>query len=273
MNHCSLEEPEYSVKKLPNPGKLVAQLEAKGYTDLRDVPADMLPKPVHARMRRTVISGQAELDPAAGEIVRKLAYPRYYFDFESINFAVPIWKGARPYQQVTFQWSCHAQHQDGKLTHTEFLDASGEFPARACIEKLLAALGESGPIVVYFATFEKTRLKELAELYPDLAPRITPVIDRLFDIWPVMKEHYYHPSMNGSWSLKKVLPAVVPDLDYSALGDVADGGGAQRAYIELINPQTDATRSKALREALLRYCGLDTMAMVRIVQTLSGNPL
>lgn len=271
IEYCSLEEPEYSVKKLPNPGKLVAQLEANGYTDLRDVPAEMLPKPVHARMRRTVISGKAEVDPAAGEIVRKLAYPRYYFDFESINFAVPIWKGAWPYQQVTFQWSCHVQHQNGKLTHSEFLDTSGEFPARPCIEQLLAALGEFGPIVVYFATFEKTRLKELATLYPDLALRINAVIDRLFDIWPVMKEHYYHPSMNGSWSLKKILPTIVTDLDYANLGDVADGGGAQRAYIELINPQTDAARREALRKALLRYCGLDTMAMVRIVQTLSGD--
>jgi hypothetical protein len=135
----------------------------------------------------------------------------------------------------------------------------------------LAALGESGHIVVYNATFEKTRLKELAELYPDLAPRLASVIDRLFDLLPIMKEHYYHPSMNGSWSLKKVLPAIVPDLDYAALGEVADGGGAQRAYIELINPQTDATRREALRNALLRYCGLDTLAMVRIVQALSAN--
>lgn len=86
-----------------------------------------------------------------------------------------------------------------------------------------------------------------------------------------MKEHYYHPSMNGSWSLKKVLPTIVRDLDYAALGGVADGGGAQRAYIELINPNTDAARREELREALLRYCELDTMAMVRIVKTLSEN--
>lgn len=271
MEYCSLEEPEYSVKKLPYPGKLVAQLEAKGYTDLRDVPADLLTKPVHARMRRAVISGQSELDPAAREIVRALAYPRYYFDFESINFAVPIWKGAWPYQQVTFQWSCHVEHKDGSLTHSEFLDTSGQFPARACVEQLLTALGESGPIVSYYSSFEKTRLKELAELYPDLAPKISAVINRIFDLWPVMKDHYYHPSMNGSWSLKKVLPTIVPDLDYADLGEVADGGGAQRAYIEMINPHTNAARKEEVRSALLKYCGLDTMAMVRIVEVLSDN--
>ena len=270
MEYCSLEEPEYSVKKLPYPGKLVAQLEAKGYTDLRDVPADLLTKPVHVRMRRAVISGQSELDPAAREIVRALAYPRYYFDFESINFAVPIWKGAWSYQQVTFQWSCHVEHKDGSLTHSEFLDTSGQFPARACAVQLLTALGESGPIVTYYSTFEKTRLKELAELYPDLAPGINAVIERIFDLWPVMKEHYYHPSMNGSWSIKKVLPTIVPDLSYTALGEVAEGGGAQRAYIELINPQVGTSRKEALRGALSQYCGLDTLAMVRIVEVLSN---
>ena len=271
IEYCSLEEPEYSVKKLPNPGKLVAQLEAQGLMDLRDVPPDLLTKPIHARMQRAVISGNADLDPAARDIVRELAYPRYYLDFETINFAVPIWKGTKPYQQVTFQWSCHVQHQDGTLTHSDFLDGSGEFPARACIEQLLEALGESGPIVTYYSSFEKTRLKELAELYPDLAPRINAVIGRIFDLWPVLREHYYHPGMNGSWSLKKVLPTLVPDLDYAPLGEVADGGGAQRAYIELIKPEVNAARKEALRAALRKYCHLDTMALIRIVRALSND--
>lgn len=268
LGYCSLEEPEHSVKKLPHGGKLIAELEAQGYTDLRDVPEDLLTKPVHARMRRAVISGRAELAAEARATVRALAYPRYYLDFETINFAVPIWKSIRPYQQIAFQWSCHVQHENGTLTHSAFLDTSGEFPARSSVDQLLDALGTSGPIISY-STFEKTTLTQLAELYPDLEKRINAVIERIFDLLPVLRDHYYHPRMAGSWSLKKVLPTLVPNLDYSTCGEVADGGGAQRAYIELIKPDTDAARRDHLKAALEKYCGLDTLAMVRVVEALS----
>lgn len=269
LEHCSLEEPEYSVKKLPNAKKLIEQFEAEGITDIRDIPAGRLEKPLHQRIWRSVTSGRHEVGAEAREIIANLPHPRYYFDFETINFAVPIWAGTRPYVQHAFQWSCHIQNADGELSHADFLDISGDNPGRICAERLLEALGESGPVLVYFAPFEKTRLRELAELCPDLAGSLNAVIDRLFDLHVVMKDHYYHPDLKGSWSIKRVLPTIAPDLNYTLLGEVYDGGAAQRAYLSAIDPKTAPERKAELRKSLLRYCEQDTLAMVRIVEFLS----
>jgi hypothetical protein len=265
MGYCHLEEPEFPIKILPHPGKLLVQLEAEGIADIRDIPDGRLTKPLHQRIHKVTLSGTPELDATATEIARAISYPRHYLDFETIAFAVPIWKGTRPYQQLPFQWSLHIEESDGSLTHRAFLDTSGEFPLRACAEGLLDAIATTGPVIVYTA-FEAMRLKELAQWFPDLALRIESVLARLFDLHKVMHEHYYHRDMMGSWSIKKVLPTIAPDLDYAVLGEVADGEAAQRAFLSAIDHSTDIGDREDLRKALLRYCEHDTMALVRILR-------
>ena len=92
------------------------------------------------------------------------------------------------------------------------------------------------------------------------------IIDRLFDLHPVVKEHYYHPSMLGSWSIKAVLPAMVPHMKYSELDGINQGMAASDGYLEAIDPQTDLVRKVELEEQLLRYCRFDTEAMVEILR-------
>jgi hypothetical protein len=270
LSYCTADFPAYHVSLLPNDRDAAARLIEAGYDDLRAVPADWPFSHVHRRVWQATVSGEPFLDAGARTAVLGLAWPRYYLDFETIGFAVPVWAGTQPYRQLPFQWSCHIEREGGSLEHVEFLDVSGEPPLRPCAEALIDALGDRGPIMVY-SGFEQARISELAERFPDLAPALQAIIARLFDLYPVAREHYYHPLMKGSWSLKAVLPTVAPDLDYTALAEVQDGLMAQTAYLEAIDAQTSQDRRETLRRAMLEYCAYDTRALVRLAHFFSGD--
>lgn len=142
---------------------------------------------------------------------------------------------------------------------------------RPFAEELLRALGRRGPILVYNQAFEAARLRELATMLPDLADALLALVACMVDLLPITRDHYYHPAMMGSWSIKAVLPTIAPELDYENLDDVADGGQAQLAYLEATHPNTTADRKKSLETALRRYCGRDTLAMVRLVHALANH--
>ena len=264
------EIPVHSVRVLPNGGNFVANLLEQGRDDLRQLREDELEKDKHRRIWRTLQTGQAELDPGAGIAIQKLAWPRYYMDFETINPAVPAWAGTRPYQHGPFQWSCHVETQDGQITHAAYLAEDAADPRRVFIESLLAALGDTGAVLAYSASFERGRLEDLALAYPDLGKPISKVIKRLFDLLPLSREHYYHPDMRGSWSLKKLLPTIAPELAYDGM-TVAHGGAAQDAYSEIFAAETTEERKAELRQALLDYCERDTLAMVEIARYYTKN--
>jgi len=267
--YCSPRQDDaYPPEILPRGGALAAQLRAEGYADLRKVPKKRLTNPNHVRVWRVTKSGKAELNPAAREKLEALDYPRRYLDFETINFAVPVWKGTRPYSQVPFQWSCHVEQRNGKVEHRAFLADGSNDPRRAFAVSLVDALATHGPIIVYNATFERGRMQELAAAFPRLATALNAAIARIVDLLPIAREHYYHPEMRGSWSLKAVLPTVAPELAYDNL-EVANGGMAQQAFAEILHPHTLPARRQKLREALLTYCERDTRAMVTIARFLA----
>lgn len=264
--HCVPKEPGadgFPPEILPHGGTIAAQLRAEGYNDLRDVPDGRLTNARHRRIWQATRDDRPVLDAAARRVLHGLGWPRDYLDFETIQFAVPIWIGTRPYQQIPFQWSCHREQQDGSITHHSFLaDGTGD-PRRAFAESLLGRIGTQGPILVWNAAFERTRLRELAEAFPNLAASLNAAVARIFDLLPLARAHYYHRDMRGSWSIKAVLPTIAPELGYDDL-DVGDGAMAQEAFLELIHPETESVRRLELRTALLRYCERDTWAMVRI---------
>jgi hypothetical protein len=267
--HCASEGPEYPLSCLCGiRAKGIEEFRRQGCNDIRDIPeAALAKKPVWQRIVRATKAGQAELLPGAKAVIDALAWPRFHLDFETIGTAVPLWPGTRPYEAISFQWSCHIEPDPDALDHREFLDLSGKDPRREFAETMLATLEEPGPIIVY-TSYEKRIINALAAWFPDLARPLQALVDRLVDLEPVAREHYYHPSMKGSWSIKKLLPAVAPDLDYSQLNEVHDGIGAQIAYLEAIGPGTPEVRRAQLRERMLLYCGLDTMAMVRVCRFL-----
>ena len=269
--HCESQEPqaEYPVRWLPRRSQaLQAHIEEHTIAELRDVPDDML-NPIQQRVKAATLSGRAFFDQqAAAQALAAHKLPGYFIDFETIQFGVPIWKGTRPYQQIPFQFSVHRLARTGRATQQAFLDLSGNNPSRPFAQALIAACGERGPVFVYNAAFESSRIRELAQQHPHLAPALLALNERVVDLLPIARQHYYHPSQQGSWSIKAVLPAMFgeshPELRYDQLDGVQDGGAAQQAYLEAIAPATHATRKTELERQLLAYCHLDTWAMVRL---------
>jgi len=173
---------------------------------------------------------------------------------------------------IPFQFSLHTVSSSGEMAHDEFLDISGKDPSQSFVNALLQSCGNQAlPIFVYNAGFEKSRISELADRFPFQCDALLAINDRIVDLLPVARNRYYHPNQHGSWSIKAVLPAVVPDLKYSDLDGVQDGGMAMESFLEAIHPQTSSERKKLIREQLLAYCKLDTYAMVRLWAFFTGR--
>lgn len=272
--YCSRNDPkpEFPVSWLPRfPSAKVQELTANGVDDLRGVPDDQL-NDRQRRVKEHTLAGTVFFDATgAAADLEPHPLPAYFLDFETIQFAVPIWKGTRPYQQITFQFSLHRLDASGRLEQTAFLDLSGNDPSEAFATALVAACDTEGPVFVYNAGFETARIRELAERYPQLSESLLAINDRVVDLLPIARERYYHPDQQGSWSIKKVLPAVVPELRYDALDGVQDGGMAMDAFLEGIHPGTNPERKSKIENQLLAYCKLDTYAMVRLWQVFSGR--
>ncbi len=277
LAYCqSLEQQaEQPIRWLPGrlSNRLQAHIEAHGLIELRDAPDELL-NDKQQRVKAVTLSGKPYFDQCSAAIVlaaHKL--PAYFLDFETIQFAVPIWKGTRPYQQIPFQFSMHRLSRTGKLEQQAFLDLSGADPSKAFAEALIAACGERGPIFVYNAGFETARIRELAGRFPRFTNSLLALNERVVDLLPVARDHYYHPSQQGSWSIKAVLPALCPDLNYGKLDGVQDGGMAMDAFLEALEPQTSKARKAEIEQQLLVYCALDTYAMVRLWSIFSKSEL
>ena len=265
VDHCRPSAPDYPVDILPYGGQVIDELLAQGIKDVRDIPAGYLTSTKHERVRQVTVSGKPFVSPKIKTYLSGLTYPRYYLDFETIGAAVPVWVGTLPYQaHLPFQWSLHKETKRGDLRHKEFLDLTGVNPMRSLAVALIEALDKKGPIIVY-SHFERSVLRQLGSFFPELESDLKVLIERLDDLLPLMRDYYYHPDMMGSWSIKALLPTVAPDLSYNDLEEVQDGGGAQAAYAEAISLPDDSDRKKCLRHNMLKYCELDTLAMVRLV--------
>ena len=273
-DYCSRDEvkPEFPLHWLPRFGAARGQALAElGVDDLSHVPDDEL-NAKQQRVKEHTLANTVYFDAegAAADLAGH-GFPAYFLDFETIQFAVPIWPGTRPYRQNTFQFSLHILGESGQLDHTEFLDISGGDPCAPFAHHLLAVCGTSGPVYVYNAGFETARIRELAQRHPHLSEALLAINERVVDLLPIARERYYHPSQQGSWSIKKVLPAMVPELRYDALDGVQDGGMAMEAFLEAIHPDTASERKNQIEQQLLAYCKLDTYAMVRLWQVFAGR--
>ena len=273
-DYCACEEvaPDFPLTSLPRFSRKKKEImEAQGIDDARGVPDDLLSE-LQARVKACATSGEVYFDAegAAADLV-PYGFPASFLDFETSRFAVPRWAGTRPYQQLPFQYSLHIVGEDGNQQHESFLDLSGEDPRPALAQSLIDHCGTQGPVFAYYSAFEKRVMRELAECYPDLAPALYAIIDRVVDLLPVARKRYYHPSQHGRWSIKCVLPAAVPDLSYDQLDGICDGGMAMDAFIEATAPGTSAERKAEIEKQLLAYCHLDTLAMVRLWEIFRGG--
>jgi hypothetical protein len=268
QSYCWPSDTKYPITGLGGSKARLGEYVALGARDILDVDEASITAATQQRIYRVTCKGEPEILDGARREIAALPYPRYYLDFETIGPGVPIWPGTRPYAAIPVQWSCHIEEKGGEIRHEEFLDLSGAPPMRALAEKMIASLGDSGPVLMY-TNYEQKVIEGLAELLPDLAEPLSKIINRLWDLYPVVKDNYYHPDMLGSWSIKAVLPTINPRMDYKKLEGIAEGTGASDGFIEAINPDTDLIRKLELEQQLRRYCKFDTEAMVEIVRFFS----
>jgi hypothetical protein len=267
--HCTRDRPLDWIGRFPGlTGARLVWLQQQGVHRVTDIPAEFPLSPLQERVREALAGGREVLEPSLVEALAKLGPPSLYLDFETWGPALPPYPGTRPFQQIPFQWSLHAEAGDGDLGHREFL-ASGEGdPRRAFAESLLEALAETDHPVLVYSRFESDRLAELERDLPDLAGPIGAVQTRLRDLYALVRQHVYHPGFRGSFSLKRVAPALVPCFGYDDLQDVADGGAAVGALERMVSGTLAAEEEVRLRGALLAYCQRDTLALVEVHRAL-----
>lgn len=273
--YCSENESKasYPASLLPRvqSKELKALIEGNPVLELADVPDDLLNE-LQARVKSHTLSNTVFFDQkGAARALAKHRLPAYFLDFETIQIAVPIWKSMQPYQQIPFQFSVHSLSKRLDITHRDFIDLSGNDPSEAFAASLIEAMGEKGPIFVYNAAFERGRIRELAGRIPRLKKGLLALNARVVDLLPIAREYYYHPSQEGSWSIKQVLPTIAPELCYDKLEGVQHGGDAMLAYAEAISEQVTDDRRREIELQLREYCRLDTFAMVRIWQVFTGT--
>ena len=210
---------------------------------------------------------KSHADPAKiREFLEKVRYPVCFLDFETFGSAIPLFDGTRPYQQVPFQYSLHRIDAEGEeARHFEYLARPGVDPRVEIAEKLAGEIPFGACVIAYNMAFEKRVLRELGEFLPKLRKRLNAVIDGMIDLMePFKRRDIYHWRMNGSYSLKSVLPVLVPEMTYEDL-EISDGAMASEAYFTM-ETIADPVELSRLRKALLEYCRQDTLGLVRLLE-------
>jgi predicted RecB family nuclease len=269
FDRCNPPLPNDHVGYLPRlHASAMEQLEELGVESVHDIPADFELSEIQRRACDTMQTGQPWFSAELKGEFESLKYPHYFMDFETVNPAIPRFRGMHPYDHLPFQWSVHVQTQPGAAPeHFEFLAMDGGDPRPVFIASLCEALGQHGNIVVYNEQFESQRLWELAGWLPEYTQRIRDIQRRLWDLLPVVRKQVYHPAFGGSFSLKAVLPALVLEMTYEGM-EVPNGQAAGVAWQAMIGGDCSEGERQSKRQALLDYCGQDTLALVRLLEAL-----
>jgi hypothetical protein len=263
---CWAHVPKPSVFDLRERGVDVFDLYSRGIVRLEDIPLDELNGKQRMQVEAYLTRKNHVLVDKVKEFLDDLEYPLSILDFETIYPPVPPYDGTRPYQQVPFQFSLHRIAAPGRqLEHFEYLGMPGEDPRKPIAEKLIDLIPEKGSILAYNASFETRILKDLATRFPRYATKLNAMIARFKDPMSLFKSrHVYLWPVQGSYSIKIVLPALVPELSYED-EEIRDGGMASEAWFRMARSH-DAEEIARIRSSLLSYCQLDTYGVVRILE-------
>ena len=268
---CWPVPPPHHVSTLYAMRRRALELDEQGYRTIFDLPEDFPLGAAADRQRRAVQAGRMVVEPTLAAALARFAPPVAFLDFETVGLAIPVWDGCHPYDAVPVQFSAYVPDGGGALQpHTWLAEGPGD-PRPALAERLLAACEGARAIVAYNTRFEGDRIRELAAAVPRRAARLQALADRLVDLLPVVRNHVYHPDFGGSFSLKRVLPALVPELGYRGLA-IADGETASLELGRLLfhGDQMTPDEQARLRADLLAYCHQDTWGLVRLLERLRG---
>jgi hypothetical protein len=211
------------------------------------------------------------IEPTLGDALACFASPVAFLDFETVGLAIPVWSGCHPYDQVPVQFSAYVPDEHGVLRAHDWLAEGPGDPRPVLAERLLAACEGPYAIVAYNASFERDRIRELAVALPYLAGRLEALAARVVDLLPVVRNHVYHPDFGGSFSLKRVLPALVPEMSYRALAiDEGETASLELGRLLFHGDEMEPEERARLRADLLAYCHQDTWGLARLLERLRG---
>jgi len=258
-NHV-LELPRLSEKRFGG-------LKELGVFCIEGIPSDFPLTDNQARIKDCVITGEPFIGNQLRSSLEAIEWPAFYLDFETVATAIPLYPDIAPYTKLPTQYSIHKCSDVGIIDdHLEYLADHGKDCRRDLAESLIRDLGQSGSIIVY-STFEKTVINSLAKLYPDLSGKLAALIERMVDLEAIIRNNYYHPDFQGSISIKRTLPVLVPEMTYENL-KIGEGDSASAAFAYLAQGRYDGIEAESIRRNLLDYCEQDTLAMVKLHERL-----
>ena len=272
MGNCWKHVPQNSIFEITGVKKSeLFELYNKGFKTIDQIPEiNELDKNVNIHIQAIKKKEAIINKPAVAAFLEKVKYPIFFMDFETFMPAIPLYDNTKPYQHIPFQYSLHyKKSKDAPLEHFEFLAEQHNDPRKAFVERLLKDTESEGTILVYDILMERNVLNGLKKDFPEYASEIDSRLRRIVDlVQPFQERSYYHPATKNSFSIKNLLPALVPELSYSNL-KIGSGSVAMIAY-ENLNKETDMFRILDIREQLVEYCKMDTLAMVKVFEVLEG---
>lgn len=261
----------YSIYHLSYPSaEQIAELEDRGISLIADIPDVLALRPKQLVQIQTTRSNQRilDLDKIRG-FLETFKYPLYFFDYETLSSAIPFFDGCSPYQDYPFQYSLHVQDSVGtEVRHLEYLHDEASNPMSGLLKQLHNDIGEAGTILTWNMSYEKGCNTRMAKFYPEYKDFLDGVNERIEDLMtPFTNMWFFDKDFFGSASVKKVLPALVPELSYKGM-DVSDGLLARRVWTETVLKGKNPEKKQDTLTSLSKYCTLDTFAMVRILDEL-----
>ncbi|NIM99399.1 MAG: DUF2779 domain-containing protein [candidate division Zixibacteria bacterium] len=260
--------PEHWILQLSGIGKgKLEELARMGISDILTIPGSFDLKGIPARIRKCVVNQTEYVGPDLKSKLIERQFPIHFLDFETISPAIPRYANTRPYQTLPFQWSDHILSKEGSLDHKEYLCTEDKDPREEVARALLDTLGGDKGDICNYANYEKKVISDLANHLPKYKDELETLADRCWDLCATIRKNYYHPEFHGSFSLKKVLPAVVSSMSFTDLA-IQEGEQAGVEYLRMIDPETPPDEKERIHKALLEYCGQDTLGMVKIWEEL-----
>jgi len=270
LARCNEPAPDHAIDELNGiRAPALAQLRERGIETIEQIPSDFPLKPLHARHRAAVLQDEVVIDPVLQSVLAAYRYPIAMLDFETTGPALPVWNGCSPLTAVPVQFSVHTLHENGEVTHSAYLAEGQGDPRPAVAKAVVQALDGAATILAWHASVEKGCLTKLAEASPEHAPALLEARDKTEDLLVVVKNHFYHPDFRGSFSIKNVAPALLPQMAYDGL-DVADGMAASNLLESVLcrPDELTAEQCEGLRTQLRAYCEHDTAVMIALFRHL-----
>ena len=265
--HCTKEKSSRWIYHLPGGRQTFHEMQSKGIETIDEIPETVQLTVLQQRMKDNV-EWMSEEFP---RILRSVQYPVHHLDFEMFMPAIPPYPGTRPYRPIPIQWSNHIEERDGAVRHETYLCTDAKDPREEIARSVVKSVGTVGSICVYSEN-ERHILLALAQACPALKDALHSIVERLWDLLWVLQEHYYHPDFHGSFSIKAVLPALVPHMAYDDL-EVQNGAMASVVYRKMVFEESDLVERSCMAENLIRYCERDTHGMLALRRVLLKKTL